>query len=88
MLWNMLVPDFHGLNDVVGAALTNQRLLILVVALLVVLLPAHPVSGPYLESVRGRGATVARVGVMTVGLAYSSILIAAGTFSPFLYYQF
>ena len=88
MLWNMLVPDFHGLNDVVGAALTNQRLLILVVALLVVLLPAHPVSGPYLESVRSRGATVARVGVMTVGLAYSSILIAAGTFSPFLYYQF
>jgi alginate O-acetyltransferase complex protein AlgI len=88
MLQNMLLPDFHGLNDVVGAALTNQRTLILVLGLLVVLLPPHPVTGPYLESVRSRGATVLRVGVMTAGLVYSSILVAAGTFSPFLYYQF
>ena len=88
MLQHMLVPDFGGLTDPVSAALTRQRLLILLVALLVVVLPAHPVTGPYLESVRSRPATVARVGVMTAGLLYSSILVAAGTFSPFLYYQF
>src|SRR5262249_26315413 len=88
MLWNMALPDFQGLNDVVAAALTNQRTVILLAGLLVVLLPSHPVTGPYLESVRSRGATVLRVSVMTVGLAYSSILVAAGTFSPFLYYQF
>jgi len=88
MLWHMLVPDFEGLGDVVGAALTSQRTLILLAGLLVVLLPAHPVTGPYLESVRSRSASVLRVAIMTVGLAYSSILIAAGTFSPFLYYQF
>jgi alginate O-acetyltransferase complex protein AlgI len=58
------------------------------VALLVVLLPTHPVTGPLLESSRSRPATLIRVGVLTVGLAYAVILIASGTFSPFLYYQF
>ena len=88
MLQHMLVPGFGGLTDVVDAALTNQRALILVIALLVVLLPPHPVTGPYLESVRSRPATALRIGVMTAGLLYSSVLVAAGTFSPFLYYQF
>jgi alginate O-acetyltransferase complex protein AlgI len=88
MLQNMIIPDFGGLTDVVSASLTNQRALILLVALCVVLLPAHPVTGPYLESVRSRPATVLRVSVMTAGLLYSSVLVAAGTFSPFLYYQF
>ena len=45
-------------------------------------------TGPYLESVRSRPAAVLRISVMTVGLLYSSVLVAAGTFSPFLYYQF
>jgi alginate O-acetyltransferase complex protein AlgI len=31
---------------------------------------------------------VLRVAIMTVGLLYASILVATGTFSPFLYYQF
>jgi alginate O-acetyltransferase complex protein AlgI len=88
MLGHMFVPDVHGLTDVVDAALTNQRMVILLVALLVVALPTHPVTGPLLESSRSRVASVVRVGVMTAGLAYSVILIASGTFSPFLYYQF
>jgi alginate O-acetyltransferase complex protein AlgI len=88
MLQHMLIPDFGGLTEAVDASLTNQRTLILAIALLVVLLPPHPVTGPYLESVRSRPATVIRVGVMTAGLLYSSVLVAAGTFSPFLYYQF
>jgi alginate O-acetyltransferase complex protein AlgI len=88
MLGHMLVPDTRGLTDLVNAALTNQRLVILLVSLLVVLLPTHPVTGPLLESSRGRTATAIRIGVMTVGLAYSVILIASGTFSPFLYFQF
>jgi alginate O-acetyltransferase complex protein AlgI len=33
-------------------------------------------------------AGAVRIGVMTAGLAYSTILIASGTFSPFLYFQF
>ena len=88
MLQHMLILDSGGLTDVVDAALTNQRLLILLLAALIFLLPPRPVAGPYLESVRSRPATVFRVGVMTAGLCYSALLVATGTFSPFLYYQF
>ncbi|MFD2417519.1 MBOAT family O-acyltransferase [Amycolatopsis pigmentata] len=88
MIGHMFLPDFSGLTDVVGAALTHQRLVILLAALAVVFLPAHPVTGPLLESSRSRPATSLRVGVMTAGLAYAAILVANGTFSPFLYYQF
>ncbi|MGH3941954.1 MAG: MBOAT family O-acyltransferase [Pseudonocardiaceae bacterium] len=85
---HMLIPDFGGLTDVVDASLTNQRTLILLLAALVFLLPPRPVTGPYLESVRSTPATALRIGVMTAGLFYSALLIATGTFSPFLYYQF
>ena len=88
MLGHMVVPDVRGLSDAVNATLTNQRMVILLVSLLVVLLPTQPVTGQLLESSRSRAATLIRVGVMTAGLAYSAILIASGTFSPFLYYQF
>ncbi|GAA2672719.1 MULTISPECIES: MBOAT family protein [Actinosynnema] len=88
VLGNMLVPDFDGLPDAVAAAATNQRIALLALALVVVLLPNHPVTGPYLESARTRVATGLRVAVMTVGALYAAILVAGGTFSPFLYYQF
>ncbi|MGH3842536.1 MAG: MBOAT family O-acyltransferase [Pseudonocardiaceae bacterium] len=85
---HMLIPDLGGLPDVVAAALTHQRLAILLMASLVFLLPTEPITGRYLESVRTRPATVLRVSVMTVGLLYSALLITTGTFSPFLYYRF
>jgi alginate O-acetyltransferase complex protein AlgI len=88
MIGHMFIPDSGGLGDVVSAALTNQRLLILLAALAVIFLPAHPVTGPLLESSRSKPATSLRIGVMTVGLTYAAILVANGTFSPFLYYQF
>ncbi|MGH3837999.1 MAG: MBOAT family O-acyltransferase, partial [Pseudonocardiaceae bacterium] len=87
-LQHMVILDLDGLTDVVAASLTNQRLAILLLAALVFLLPARPITGRYLESVRSRPATVLRVGVMTVGLFYSTLLVATGTFSPFLYYRF
>ncbi|HEV2783256.1 MAG TPA: MBOAT family protein [Actinophytocola sp.] len=88
MIGHMLLPDFTGLTDVVDNALTNQRLLILLAALVILFLPAHPVTGPLLESSRSRPATVMRVAVMTVGLLFASILVTEGAFSPFLYFQF
>ncbi|MCP2164716.1 MBOAT family O-acyltransferase [Goodfellowiella coeruleoviolacea] len=88
MLGHMLLPDFGGLTDAVDTALTNQRLVILLLCALVVFLPTQPVTGPFLESARGVPAATLRVAVMTVGLVYAAILIASGTFSPFLYYQF
>jgi alginate O-acetyltransferase complex protein AlgI len=88
MIGHMLLPDFTGLGDVVQAALTNQRMLLLLAAMAIFFLPAHPVTGPLLESSRRRPATALRVAVMTVGLVYAAILVTTGTFSPFLYYQF
>ncbi|WP_199431512.1 MBOAT family O-acyltransferase [Qaidamihabitans albus] len=88
MIGHMLLPDFDGLTEVIESALTNQRLVLLLAAMIIFFLPAHPVTGPLLESARNRPAAVLRVGVMTVGLAYAAILVATGTFSPFLYYQF
>jgi alginate O-acetyltransferase complex protein AlgI len=88
MLGHMLLPDFQGLSETVSAATTNQRVLILILALAIVVAPNHPVTGPYLESSRDKAATVLRVSVMTAGLLYAAILVASGTFSPFLYYQF
>ncbi|MGH3900136.1 MAG: MBOAT family O-acyltransferase [Pseudonocardiaceae bacterium] len=85
---HMVIFDLGGLTDVVNASLTNQRLAILLLAALVFLLPARPITGPYLESVRSKPATVLRVSVMTIGLFYSTLLVATGTFSPFLYYRF
>lgn len=88
MIGHMLLPDFTGINDVVEATLTNQRLVLLLGAMAIFFLPAHPVTGPLLESSRSKPATALRIGVMTVGLLYAAILVATGTFSPFLYYQF
>ncbi|SDQ95412.1 MBOAT family O-acyltransferase [Actinopolyspora saharensis] len=88
MLGSMLVPDLAGVNAVVEAAVTNQRTLILLAALVVLLLPAGAGAGTYLEVARGRAATGVRFGVMTLGTFYSGLLVASGSFSPFLYYQF
>jgi alginate O-acetyltransferase complex protein AlgI len=88
MVGHMFLPDFDGLTDITLSALTNQRLVIMLIALAILFLPAHPVTGPLIESSRSRPATIIRVGVMTAGLAYAAIVIASGTFSPFLYNQF
>jgi alginate O-acetyltransferase complex protein AlgI len=88
MLGHMLVPDFTGLSEAVSVAATNQRMVLLLVALVIVFLPADPVTGPFLEASRTRAANALRITFMTAGVAYSAILVAAGTFSPFLYYQF
>ena len=88
MLGHMLVPDLGGFTDIVAASVTNQRLLFLLLALVVVFLPANSGTGPFLESVRSRPANALRIGVLTAGLAYSGLLVATGSFSPFLYYQF
>ncbi|KAA5829583.1 MBOAT family protein [Saccharopolyspora hirsuta] len=88
MLGHMLVPDLDGLTDIVAASVTNQRVVFLLLALVVVFLPANAGTGPFLESVRTRQAYALRIAVLTAGLGYSGLLVATGSFSPFLYYQF
>jgi len=88
MIGHMLLPDFQGLTDQVDAKLGNQVLVVLLLALVIMVMPASPVTGPMLESSRGRVATALRVAIMGPGLLWATILVATGTFSPFLYYQF
>ncbi|MCA1193158.1 MULTISPECIES: MBOAT family protein [unclassified Saccharopolyspora] len=88
MTGHMLLPDLSGLTDLVAASVTHQRVFFLLVALVVVLLPASTGTGAFLESVRSRQANALRAAVMTAGLLYSGLLVATGSFSPFLYYQF
>ena len=88
MLRHMFLPSGTALTTAVSVAMTHQRQLTLLLALLVVLLPASFVLGRVLEASRTRPAAVARIVVMAVAAPYAAILVAAGTFSPFLYYQF
>jgi alginate O-acetyltransferase complex protein AlgI len=88
MLKHMFVPSGFGLPEAVEVSLTNTRSIMLVLALLVVLLPGSFVLGRLLESGRTRAAGVTRFAVMGIAGPYAAVLVAAGTFSPFLYYQF
>jgi alginate O-acetyltransferase complex protein AlgI len=88
MLRHMFLPSGAALPTALSVVLTHQRQLTLLLALLVVLLPAGFVLGRVLEAGRTRSAALARVAVMAVAAPYAAILVAAGTFSPFLYYQF
>ncbi|RSM82164.1 MBOAT family protein [Kibdelosporangium aridum] len=88
MVGHMFLPDFDGLTDIAESALTNQRLVVMIAALAILFMPAHPVTGPLIESSTSKPATIVRIGVMIVGLAYAAILVASGTFSPFLYVKF
>ncbi len=84
----MFVPDLSALPSSLSVAVTNQATVTLVAAALVVLMPRGWVTGRYLEEARSRLALGARVAVSGVAAPYAAILVAAGTFSPFLYYQF
>ena len=90
MLKAMFSPAGTALSDLVEAALTPQREFTLAAASLVVLLPAWFVLGRILDDpVRqdriARSARVAAAGFLgPVG----AITVAAGSFSPFLYFQF
>jgi alginate O-acetyltransferase complex protein AlgI len=88
MLHAMFTPSGLHVSEAVSASLTNTRTFVLLLALLVVLLPGSFVLGRVLEAGRTRGATVTRFAVMAFAGPYAAVLVAAGTFSPFLYYQF
>jgi alginate O-acetyltransferase complex protein AlgI len=88
MLHHMFWPSGFALPAAVDASLTHQRVLLLVLALLVVLIPGSFVLGRVLDSGRGRPAKATRFAVMAIAAPCAAIIAAAGTFSPFLYYQF
>ena len=74
--------------DGFGAALTTRMALTMIVAGgVVVALPKDVVAGPAMLN-SGRGPAHVRAAVMVVGLPAALALVASGSFSPFLYFQF
>jgi len=72
----------------IASALTHRNLIMLLVGVVVVLLPTSFSGAAWLESTAGARPRLARVALIAVLLPWVLVLAAAGTFSPFLYYQF
>ncbi len=87
-LETMFSPAGLALNEVVELTLDTRTQLVLALAALVVFIPRDFVMGMRLESSQSRGMAGFRYAVAGIALPYSAVLIAAGTFSPFLYFQF
>jgi alginate O-acetyltransferase complex protein AlgI len=88
ILRSMFLPNGFTLEVATDAVLTNQRLLVLALASVVFVLPRGFVVGPLLDRGRDAAAGWVRFGVCAVAAPVAVVLAAAGTFSPFLYYQF
>jgi alginate O-acetyltransferase complex protein AlgI len=84
----MFSPQGTALPAAVHATLNHQRTLVLCLAVTVVLLPRSVTVGRLLEYGNGRLAAVGRFATVALAGPYAAILVAAGTFSPFIYYQF
>ncbi|MFN2519045.1 MAG: MBOAT family protein [Jatrophihabitantaceae bacterium] len=87
-LAKMAVPDLGSLPDAVAVSMTHYRLTALSLGLLVLLVPSSWVFGRVLQRRDVRWPTGLRWVVSGALAPYSAIAIAAGTFSPFLYFQF
>ena len=88
ILGAMFVPTGHGLTVTVATALTHRTLLVFWLALLVFLIPAGFVMGRFVEFSNSRTAIATRFAYVIVLAPIAAALVAVGTFSPFLYYQF
>jgi alginate O-acetyltransferase complex protein AlgI len=86
-LHSMVSFNFAPLPDQVHAAASAQPVLALCIGLASVLLPRTFVAGRVLTG-EWRGAALAARFVVIAVLPLAAITIAAGSFSPFLYFQF
>ncbi|MGI8876621.1 MAG: MBOAT family O-acyltransferase [Egibacteraceae bacterium] len=84
----MVAPGSLEIVPRVAEVLDVRVTLVLALASLVVLLPRHLVLGPTLERARGAAPAVARLAVLGLALPYALLLMAGGSFSPFLYFRF
>jgi len=87
-LRTMFVPTSGPVPDAILAVQTNQRMVVLAGATLLFLMPADLVLGRLIETFDRRPATLLRGAVLFVAAPYAALVVAAGTFSPFLYFQF
>jgi alginate O-acetyltransferase complex protein AlgI len=87
-LHTMFVPTSGPVPDAILAVQTSQRMFVLAAASLVFLMPANVVMGRLVERFDYRPASLLRGAVLFAAAPYAAIVVAAGTFSPFLYFQF
>ncbi|MCB2224376.1 MAG: MBOAT family protein [Actinobacteria bacterium] len=89
--WHYLQAMFGftgtGLTAAVGEASTTRALAALAAGSLSVVLPGSFVAGVRLIG-RSRPAALARAALLLVALPYTLAVVASGSFSPFLYFQF
>jgi alginate O-acetyltransferase complex protein AlgI len=84
----MFTPRGFALDALTSATWSHERRFILVVSLVVLLLPRDFVVGKVLDAGRSTAARVSRLAVVLGLTPLVVILVVAGTFSPFLYFQF
>jgi alginate O-acetyltransferase complex protein AlgI len=86
-LGEMASPTLSTHSEVLDGVLSTRVALIMALAALVALMPRSFVMGRLLEGASKPGR-VARLAYAGVAAPYAAVLVAAGTFSPFLYFQF
>ena len=84
----MFIPSGLTLDAVTRATVTHERLFVLAIALLTLAMPRDLVIGKVLDFGRSTSARVARLTVAFGVAPLAAIFVVAGTFSPFLYFQF
>jgi alginate O-acetyltransferase complex protein AlgI len=84
----MFIPDLRPMPDAVAVSMTHYRVFLLSLGLLVLLVPASWVFGRVLQRRDVRWPSGMRWLVSGAFAPYAAIVVAAGTFSPFLYFQF
>jgi alginate O-acetyltransferase complex protein AlgI len=84
----MVTPNFSAIAPEVSSALHGYPQLALLFALTVVLVPRTFTMGTFLDRSGDERAGAARVLYTAVGAPLAAIVVAAGTFSPFLYFKF
>jgi alginate O-acetyltransferase complex protein AlgI len=89
MLHVMFVPRLAATSTLLtDAGISHQAVVVFCAGLAAFLLPRRFVMGRVLSAGTGRVALTARYACSVLAIGYVSVLVAAGTFSPFLYYQF
>jgi alginate O-acetyltransferase complex protein AlgI len=84
----MFVPSFGALPPEVSTVLTDYRTLVFALAALVVFIPRDFVMGKLLDDGVSKIAVSLRVAYTGIAAPYAAVVVAAGTFSPFLYFKF
>jgi alginate O-acetyltransferase complex protein AlgI len=83
----MLPHGAIAVHPYISATVTAQAKLALAVGLASVLLPRTFVTGRFLQGAWQGGPLLGRAAVVAA-LPYAAILVAAGSFSPFIYFRF